>query len=110
MSASFARAAILALSLSLTSITLTACGRSPEQRIADAGTTAGQARATVATVLPKICGERVPDVGLRPGMELSTHDGLEGRQLDAANDRITYCYRTGNALLAAVQVVGKAAN
>ena len=65
---------------------------------------------TVKTALPSICGEHVPHVTAKVGMQAITYGKLSDHQLDAANARITYCYRTGNALLAAVQVVGKAAN
>lgn len=92
--------------ISLTSITLTGCGRSPEQRLEDAGTKAGQARNTAVKVaLPSICAQAVPHVTAKVGMQAIAHDKLEHHQLDVANARLLGCAATANKLLAAAQTV-----
>jgi len=63
----------------------------------------------VKTALPSICGEKVPHITAKVGMEAITHDKLSNHQLDVANGRLLGCYATGNKLLAAVQVTGPAA-
>lgn len=108
MKSSFVKAVILVSLLSLTSISLAACGRSPDShaRIVNAGEQEGATRDTKVQVrLPAICGEKVPHAQLKVGAEIVVHDKLEGGQLDVADKRIVGCNAIGNALLAAAQVV-----
>jgi len=95
--------------ISLMSITLTACGLSPDTRIGAAGTKAGQARdTTVKAALPSICGEKVPHITAKVGQEAVTYAKLSNHQIDVANSRLLGCYATGNKLLGAVQTTGPA--
>lgn len=99
----------LVLSLSPILISLTACGRSPNQRIFDAGTIDGQTRAGVAAKLPDWCHQAVPHAAKTLGMEALVHDKLEGNQLDVANRQKLQCVIIGESMIAAVQVTGEAA-